>query len=107
MRSSRQARRDAKALFRSCRVNGILDDNRARQVVQQLLALKPRGYLAILTNLQRLIKLDLEQRTARIESAALLPSELQTRIQQNLTRQYGPGLMFSLHQTPDLVGRIL
>ena len=42
---------------------------KVRQVVQQVIAAKPRGYLAILSHFQRLLKLDLDRRTARVESA--------------------------------------
>ena len=66
---SKQARRDAKQLFHACRVNGLLDEAKVRQVVQQVIAAKPRGYLAILSHFQRLVKLDLDRRTARVESA--------------------------------------
>ena len=42
MKISKQARRDAKRLFRGCVVNGVLDDNRARQTVQQISGRKPK-----------------------------------------------------------------
>src|SRR5881296_3566611 len=104
MKISKQARRDAKQMFRSCLVNGLLDETRARQVVQQIIAQKPRGYLAILTHFQRLVKLDVARRTARIESAIQLPESLSTGIQANLARKYGPGLAVSFAQKPDLIG---
>ena len=55
---------------------------------------KPRGYLAILSQFQRLVKLDLERRTARIESAAPLGAELQNSLQTSLGRVYGDRLEF-------------
>ncbi len=66
MKISKLARREAKELFRTCTVNGLLDENRARQAVDQILALRPRSYLAILTQFQRLLKLDAERRLARV-----------------------------------------
>ena len=72
MKISKQARRDAKQLFRCCCVNGLLDEGKVRQVVQQVIAAKPRGYLAILSHFERLLKLDLDRRTARVESPAPL-----------------------------------
>mgnify|MGYP000975970505 CR=1 FL=1 len=106
MKSLKQARREAKALFNACQVNGVLDENRTRQAVQQLLTLKPRGYLSILTGLQRWVKLDIERRTARIESAAPLSADLQANIQQNLARHYGPGLRFAFSQNSALLGGV-
>jgi len=104
MKISKRARRDAKQLFRSCVLNGLLDDGRVRQMVQQIIAQKPRGYLAILTHFQRLVKLDVARRTARIESVIQLPENLSTAIQANLARRYGPGLAVSFAQKQDLIG---
>src|SRR6266436_1185193 len=102
MKISKQARRDAKQLFRSCLANGLLDENRVRQTVQQVIAGKPRGYLPILTQFQRLVKLDVARRTARIESAIDLPETLRTGVQTNLARRYGPGLSVSFARKADL-----
>ena len=104
MKISKQARRDAKQLFRSCLANGLLDENRVRQTVQKVIAAKSRGYVAILTQFQRLVKLDLARRTARIESAIELPETLRAGVQSNLTRRYGPGLSVSFARNADLIG---
>jgi F-type H+-transporting ATPase subunit delta len=101
---SKQARRDAKQLFRSCRVNGLLDEAKVRQVVQQVIATKPRGYIAILSHFQRLLKLDLDRRTARVESPVPLAEAQQASIKANLTRRYGSGLLFAFAQNPALIG---
>lgn len=104
MKVTKQSRREAKELFRSCVVSGLLDENRVRQAVQQVLQTKPRGYIAILTHFLRLLKLDIERRTARVESAAPLSPELQTQIQTGLARSYGKGLDISFAQKPALIG---
>ena len=89
MKITKQARRDAKQLFRSCVVNGLLDENRARQVVAQVIAQKPRGYVTILSHFQRLVKLDIERRTAVVESAAPVSPELQASVTSELGKLYG------------------
>ena len=104
MKTSKQARREAKGLFRSCMANGLLDDNRVRQAVQQVINVKPRGYVAILSHFQRLVKLDFERRSARIESAVLLSPEFQASLQSSLGQVYGPGLNTSFVQNPSLIG---
>jgi len=101
---SKQARRDAKELYRACRVDGLLADGRVRQVVQQVIAAKPRGYLAILSHFQRLVKLDLDRRTARVQSAVPLAEPQQASIQANLARRYGDGLVFDFTRQADLIG---
>ena len=104
MKITKQARRDAKLLFRSCRVNGLLDDARARQAVGAVIARKPRGHLAILSHFQRLVKLDLDRRTARIESAAPLSAPQQDGIQSSLVRRYGAGLQIGFNENAALIG---
>jgi F-type H+-transporting ATPase subunit delta len=104
MRISKQARRDAKKLFQSCLVGGVLDESRVRQVVEDVVRTKPRSYLTVLHFLQRLVKLELERRTARIETAAPLSPEQQSRILANLERLYGPGLTLESSVKPELIG---
>jgi F-type H+-transporting ATPase subunit delta len=104
MKISKQAKREAKQLFRACMTDGLLDEGRARQVVQGVLAARRRGYLATLAHFQRLVKLDLDRRTAKVESAGPLPPELQATVQADLARAYGPGLALSFAQNPALIG---
>jgi F-type H+-transporting ATPase subunit delta len=104
VRITKQARREAKQLFRAAVVNGVLDDTRARKVVQLLLEKKPRGYLAVLTHFQRLLQLDIERRSARIESAQPLSAENQATVKQNLSGVYGQGLTYAFTDSPALIG---
>jgi len=104
MKISKQVRRDSKQLFRACLANGLLDESRARQALKRVLEVKPRGYLAILAHFERLLKLEIARRTARVESAEPLSSDLQSNVQAGLTRVYGPGLNISFAQNPALIG---
>jgi len=104
MKISKQAQRSARELFRSCLVNGLLDEGRVRQAVGLVLARKPRGGIEILSRLQRLVKLDLERRTARVESAAPLPDDLQAKVAKRLEAIYGAGMSVSFVQNPALIG---
>jgi len=104
VKTSKQARRDAKQLLQACRVAGTLDDAKVREAVQLVIASKPRGYVAILSHFQRLVKLDLDRRTARVESAVPLAGPQQAVIKSNLTRRYGNGLIFDFAQKAELIG---
>jgi F-type H+-transporting ATPase subunit delta len=104
MKISKSAQRDARQLFRSCQVNGLLDENRVRQAVTLVLAQKPRRYLEILSRLFRLVKLDLERRTARVESPAILPGDLQTDVAGRIKKIYGDSVDISFGQDPALIG---
>ena len=69
MKISKKAKREAKRLYRFCLLNGLLDENRGRQVVQRVVAAGERDCLPILTHFLRLVKLDRAQHTATVESA--------------------------------------
>ena len=102
--TTRQAKREASQLFRLCIPNGRLDENRVRQAVRQLIEAKPRGYLITLSLFRRLVKLELDQRTAKVESAVPLSADLQATVKTGLERAYGPGLDMSFAQNPSLIG---
>jgi len=104
MKISKQSQRSARELFHSCLVNDVLDENRVRQAVALLLERKPRGYLPILSRLARLVKLDLERRAARVESAAPLPAGLQAQLTGRLGQLYGAGLNVAFSENPALIG---
>jgi F-type H+-transporting ATPase subunit delta len=106
MKITKQARRDGKALFRGCLTNGVLDETKARTVIQKLLAAKPRGYMGILQHFQRLVKLDIDRRTARIESAMQLSPAQETELTGTLARRYGQGLQISFAHNPSLLGGV-
>ena len=104
MKVSKQSRREAKSLLRAAQVNGLLDESRLTQAVRAVAEQKPRGYLGILTHLQHLVKLDIERRTAKIESAATLTPDAESNLKNTLTRKYGPGLNFNFQQNAALLG---
>ena len=104
MKISKQAQRETRQLFRSCRVSGVLDENRVRRAVSLLLAQKPRGYVEILSRLHRLVKLDLEQHAAHIESATSLPADLQADVANRIRKIYGAGADITFSQNPALIG---
>ncbi len=104
MKTTRQTKREAKRLFRSCLVNGLVDEGRTRQVVQRMIESKRRGDLALLSHFRRLVKLEYARHTAEVESAVPLPSDLRASIQAGLARVYGPGISASFAHNPGLIG---
>lgn len=104
MKISKQARRDAKQLFNVCKVSGVLDESRVRQSVSAVIEKKPRGFVAILSHFQRLVKLDIERRSARVESAAAASESLQASVKANLVARYGQGLNVTFAVNPALIG---
>ncbi|MGA2556481.1 MAG: F0F1 ATP synthase subunit delta [Verrucomicrobiota bacterium] len=104
MRISKQARHQARQLFQSCQAGGLLDENRVRQAVQLLAARQPRGYMGVLAQFHRLVKLDVARHTAKIQSAADLAPPFQAQLRADLARAYGEGLSFAFSTNPALLG---
>jgi F-type H+-transporting ATPase subunit delta len=104
MKIPKSAQKDAKQCFRDCLVNGRLDENRVRQIVQYIITTKPRDFLAILTHFQRLVKLEMNRYTATIESAVAIPETVQGQLRKNLESRYGAELHYNFHLNPNLIG---
>lgn len=104
MKISKQAQRDARQLFRTCQVNGLLDEGRVRQAVTLVLTQKPRGYVAILSRLHRLVKLDVERHSAQVESATPLAADLRAELTGRINGIYGVGVNISFTENPALLG---
>ena len=104
MKIPKQAKRKAKALFKEVHANGALDESRLMRAVQLLASEKPRGFLGILTHLEHLTKLDVQRRTAQIESPAPLDADTESRLRTTLARRYGQGLHISFQVNPALIG---
>ena len=104
MKISKQARREAKQLFRSCQVDERMDADRVRQAVGLLIEKKPRGYHGILQHLQRLVKLDEASRTARVESAVALTEAQQQSVRESLGRLKGGEVSVEFTENAGLIG---
>lgn len=104
MKGSKQSRRDAKQLYQSCQVDGALDEARVRQAVTLLIEKKPRGYFGTLQELQRLVKLDVNNRSARVESAVALSEAQQQEVRASLGRLKGADVEVEFAENADLIG---
>jgi len=106
MQTRKQAERDAKELFRLCLVNGTLDEDRVRQVVNRVIASGRSGGLGVLSWFQRLVRLDTAKHKADVNSAAPLPPVVRADIEAALTRLYGPALATSFADDPALIAGV-
>jgi len=73
-------------------------------MVQTVLATKPRRYVDVLKDYQRLLQLEVEKRHAVIESATPLNRSLGDRIVANLRVKYGGDLTTEFRTNPELLG---
>jgi F-type H+-transporting ATPase subunit delta len=103
MTISKSIKREAAQLVKLCRVAGVLDDDRVRQVARHVSAARLRKSPALLSQFLRLVRLDRAQHTANVESATPLPADLRMATEASLRRMYGPGLMISFTDQPSLI----
>ncbi len=94
----------SRALMRSSFTDGQLDQGRIAKLVDSIIEKKPRSYLRILEEFKRLLRLEVEKRTATVESAAQLNPEAAEKIVVNLKRKYGSDLQTNFTTNPDLLG---
>jgi len=104
MKIDRQSRQSAKKYFRAClRPDGSLNEESIRELIQLLVTEKPRNYLAILSRLQQLVKISIDERSVRVESASPLPDR-GAAIFAEMERRFGPASWNYYELNPALLG---
>ncbi len=104
MKINKEVRQLSRQLLRSSFTDGQLDPGRVQTLVRSLIEKKPRNYLAILDTYKRLLRLEVEKRTATIETATELAPEAGRQIVDNLKRRYGMDLTTNFVVNPELLG---
>lgn len=104
MKFSKQARRQAKELFRACYRDGRLDDDRVRDAVRAVIETKPRGYTVLLDHFRRLLRIAVARRTAVVETAFPLDPVMTRAIENRLRELYEDELDLSFVSDPELIG---
>ena len=104
MKINKEIRQMSKDLLRASFTDGQLDQGRVSSLVRSLIEKKPRNYLTILDNYKRLLRLEIEKRTATIESANELAPDVARDLVDNLKRRYGTDLTTRFVVNPDLLG---
>ncbi|MDE0569373.1 MAG: F0F1 ATP synthase subunit delta [Verrucomicrobiales bacterium] len=104
MKVTKDAARSARQLLRLSHKDGILDYDRIKEITTKVSEAKPRGYLAILQEFGRLVRLDVERRQAIIETATELGAQAGNAVIEDLRRKYGSTLTAEFKVNPDLLG---
>jgi F-type H+-transporting ATPase subunit delta len=79
-------------------------DDKLRRVFKKIANVKPRGWQAILHELKRLTRIEMERRQVLVESATSLDSASQERVKAGLVKKYGADLSFEFKVNPELLG---
>lgn len=106
MKLSKDARKLSKQLFQASFSEKRLDGGRVKIIADQIIASKPRNFIGLLKEYQRLIRLEVEKHHARIESAAPLDRNAAAELEKTLRAKYGSDLSTEFKVVPELIGGV-
>ena len=104
MKVNKETRQVSREMLRASFTDGQLDSGRIASIVDSLIARKPRNYVDILKNYRRLLRLELEKRRARIETASEVDPAVKAEIVASLKNKYGGDLTSEFLVNPQLLG---
>jgi F-type H+-transporting ATPase subunit delta len=104
MKINKEIRRLSREMLRASFTDGQLDSGRIASLVDSLVARKPRNYIDVLKNYRRLLRLEVEKRRARIETASEVDREATSKVIENLKKRYGDDLATEFVVNPQLLG---
>jgi F-type H+-transporting ATPase subunit delta len=106
MKINKEVRQLSREILRASFTDGQLDRGKIASLVQSLIAKKPRHYIHILHYYKRLLRLEIEKRHAKIESAMPLAPETATAVVDRLKKKYGADLTSEFAVDPTLLGGV-
>ena len=104
MKINKETRQLSKQLLRASYTDGRLDSGRISSLVKSLIDKKPRNYINVLDAYKRLLRLEIEKRTATIETASELSRDAAAELVNNLKSKYGGDLATKFVVNPELLG---
>lgn len=104
MKTSKEARTKARQIFGACLVDGVVQHDRVRTVIERLKTAKPRGYLPILAQFGELVRLNLKENSTVVESVQPLDGPARSQLEHTLRSRHGQHLSFEYRQNPALIG---
>ena len=104
MKTRKEARRISREMFRYSFTASKLDEEKITEMVQSVIARKPRHYVDVLKDYQHLLQLEVEKRHVVIESATPLNRSVGDQILANLRARYGEDLTTEFRTNPELLG---
>ena len=104
MKINKEIRRLSHEMLRASFTDGQLDPGRIKSLVDSLIEKKPRHYIDVLKHYRRLLRLEVEKRRARVETASELDSTTSSELIANLKKKYGSDLSAEFIVNPELLG---
>jgi F-type H+-transporting ATPase subunit delta len=104
MKIPKESRRTARKLFNQCLNEKGLDEEKLRKVFKEIAQAKPRRYLAILSELERLARNELKKKQLTIESPMPLSGAELESIKAKIERDFKKSLDVRSKVSPQLIG---
>ena len=106
MKINKEIRQLSKEMVRASFTDGQLDRGKIASLVQSLITKRPRHFTEILHYYKRLLRIEIEKRHAKVESATQLAPEAAVKIVDRLKKKYGEDLTSEFVVDPNLLGGI-
>lgn len=106
MKINKEIRQISKEMLRASFTDDHLDRDKIASVVESVAAQRPRNYIDILQRYKRLLRLEIEKRHAKIESAMPLGPATASGVVERLKKKYGADLTTEFAVDPALLGGV-
>jgi F-type H+-transporting ATPase subunit delta len=106
MKINKEIRQLSREMLRASFTDGQLDRNKIGAIVEAVVAKRPRHFVDILQQYKRLLRLEIDKRHAKIESATQLAPEAAVKIVDRLKQKYGADLTSEFAVDPSLLGGV-
>ena len=106
MKINKEIRRISKEMLRASFTDDQLDPGKIASLTESLIERRPRHLVDVLQRYKRLLRLEIEKRHARIESATQLAPQAAVNIAERLKKKYGADLTSEFAVDPALLGGI-
>src|SRR5438477_12808984 len=106
MKITKEIRQLSRQMLRASFTDRQLDRGKIASLVQSLIAKRPRHFMAVLQNYKRLLRLEIEKRHAKIESATQLSPQAAVDIVARLKKKYGGDLTSEFVVDTTLLGGV-
>jgi F-type H+-transporting ATPase subunit delta len=103
MKINKEIRRLSREMLRASFTDGQLDPGRIKSLVDSLIEKKSRHYIDVLKNYRRLLRLEVEKRRARVETASEVDPVASSELVTNLRKKYGSDLTTEFVVNPELL----
>src|SRR5262249_10180799 len=104
MKINKEIRQLSREMLRASFSDDQLDSQKISLLVDSFIRKRPRHYIEVLKNYRRLLRLEVEKRSARIETVSEVDSSLRSEILANLKKKYGNELAAEFLVNPQLLG---